>query len=401
MTTQQTSNQTAPTPTTAVGLWGQAISLDLDAVSAFAVVTGYLYLTGYLITAITLRNYGIHRFEAIKLQYIEAGVAFTVLACALALVPIITAITYYRVRVKSGLPNLWLGLIGYVSNFTILIFLLTFFAMFVTAYDWSQDTPIRVFRRWSLSEIFYIYASFSMFEVVLLPVVERLIVGRAQNPRVWYRWLVEPCRYFIVLLSLAFVVVLWHTLPWLKTWLQHIIPFFLTLVSMLLGFGGIRFWIHKVGTPETMRVISLLGAVGLIILFYVSINAYVFGVVRMLPINRGGRLPVTQTFFVSDSKVLKALPLQRDSLDGSYRWGPVYVVEESSDRVYVATANGGDWTREWNPIVAISKSAITFTTSERIRDGAPRTGSRTSIPHQQAKPRPRPGITPVLPAKSP
>lgn len=354
------------------------LPLDVD-VGVFAVVTGYLYLTGYFITAITLRNYGIHRFEAVKLQYVEAGVAFTVLAGALVVVPVVTAMTYYRVRSKSGLPHLWAGLIGYVINFSTLIMLLTFFSMFVTSYDWGRTTPLHQ----PLSRMFYVYASFSVFEVVALPVIERRILARTRSPKHWFNWLIEPLRYLIVLLSLAFVILLGATLPWLWTWLQQILPFTLCLLAIMAGGWSIRYWLAEVGAQDTRSVILILGGTGLMILFYVTINAYVFGVVRMLPMNRGGRLPLTYAHIVADDSVLKSLPLKRDSLTGAFRWGPVYIVEEGSDHLYISSVEGGDWTREWRPIIAIDKGTIKYMTSERIRDGAPRRVPRPE--HQESQ----------------
>ena len=92
-------------------------SLGLDISKIVFIVVGFFYGCGYLIQAITLRNYGIQRLETLKFQYIEVGVTFTVLAILITIVPIACYLAHFRIRKKSSeLPHFLIGAIGYVTR---------------------------------------------------------------------------------------------------------------------------------------------------------------------------------------------------------------------------------------------------------------------------------------------
>jgi len=344
----------------------------LDAAQFVALVVGYLYLSGYLINAIALRNYGIQRFEVLKLQYIEAGLVFLVLSSVFTIIPLAAIIVHFRVRRNSPLPNYKVGAVGYAINTCNLFVLITFFAVFITNFDWNTNIRIWPFRGFRLSQVFLGYLFFAVFGLSVMPWVERLIIVKIKNVKEVYLWVVEPIRYGIVLIGIAFDVLLFTTLPWLFGLLKYGYVYFVFLLAILGGLTGIVYWIKRIGRPRNIHGLTLLGSVGVLVLSYVCINAYVFSILRFIPMNRGGKLPITRSYLASDQEVLNDLPILRQVRSEGSRWGPVYILEESDNMFYVADTDIKNWFRDWVPVIAVNKDAVTFIEHERIDDGSPR-----------------------------
>lgn len=348
------------------------LPFKIEPTQLLAAVGGYLYVAGYLINAITLRNYGIQRFEAVKLQYVEVGLSFTVLSLMLTVIPTAALLVHFRVRRKAQLPNYRVGALGYLLNTCNLFGLLIVFAVFMTSYEWT--VPIRGSQRWTVGQLFYIYSTLSVFSLVLLPIVERLIVKWGWRVKSLYCWCVEPVRYLIVLLGLAFDTLLILTIPWLGDLVGQGAPYCLSVWFLYAGCGAVIYWLRKVGAQGVSPLLLTLGTTGMLAVFYVCINAYVFGVVRTIPINRGGKLPVTLSYLVSDNAVLGNLPIKSERREGASMWGPVYVLEENPDFFYVVDKEHvTNWIAEWMPVVAVRKDLVHFVLHKRIRDGHPRT----------------------------
>ena len=142
--------------------------IDLDVTKIVVLVMAFFYGSGYLIQAITLRNYGIHRLEAVKLQYIEVGVTFTVLTLLLTIVPVGCLLAHFRIRKKSGLPHFYLGATGYLLNTYNLFLVIVCFALFITRNEWH----LYVVKLDSLGIHLRLYQALTAYAIIALFVLK-------------------------------------------------------------------------------------------------------------------------------------------------------------------------------------------------------------------------------------
>ena len=348
--------------------------MKLDVTKVILAVVTFFYGTGYLIQAISLRNYGIHRLETVKLQYIEVGVTFTVLTLLLTVVPVACGLAHLRIRRKSGLLHYRIGAFGYFANTCNLFFLVVCFALFFTQDEWSTEVLLNYGGgvQLRLSEVFFIYAVLSVFVLVVLPLVERSIVARVRRRKLVYAVVVEPFRYSAVLLGVAFDVLILQAFPWIRLLLLQGLTFWASAICLVATLYVVVFYIRKLGDNRTGYILAALGTTGVFVLLYMCINAYVFAIVRHIPMNRGGKLPLTWSYLVTDDKSLGHLPVARDEDEGCIIWGPVYVVEETEDYLHIAKASGSDWFKKWVQTFSIKKDTVQYITHERIAGKGPR-----------------------------
>lgn len=344
--------------------------LGLSASGAFAAALGYLYTAGYLISAQALRNYGIHRFEPVKPQYIEVGLTFTILTVLLTLTPVAAALLHFRVRGKSGLPYYRFGATVYWLNTTNIFLVLGFFVIFVTDAEWAA--PIPLIEGLNVGGMLGVYLAIGLFSLVVLPIVERLIKRYAVSPRPWYFGVVEPVRVGTVLVGVGFDVLLVSALPWTVALAYRGVAYLGCAIILIGGLWGIFYWVRRVGRRRTAHLILTLGSVGVLFASYLAVSSYVWGVLRFVPMNRGGKLPLTETVLVSSSESLLDLPITSTRLDRTVSWGPVYVVEETSEFLYVTKDTAGDWFFEWVGVVGIDKGSLAFVEHRRTSGTGPR-----------------------------
>jgi hypothetical protein len=89
--------------------------------------------------------------------------------------------------------------------------------------------------------------------------------------------------------------------------------------------------------------------------------------------NRGGKLPLTHSYFLTCEKDLENISIpQKSTANGCSEVGPVYVIDETNDYLHVADEDDGHWDKEWVTTFAVRKDAVTFTRNERITSGGPR-----------------------------
>lgn len=116
---------------------------------------------------------------------------------------------------------------------------------------------------------------------------------------------------------------------------------------------------------------------GIAVLFYMTITAYIFGIYKFLPKNRGGALPVTEYFLkVADPALLPVGTLQSTSGLG---YGPFYLIQENDSYFFFGYDKADKWLTDFIPIHVLAKSKIDAIYAKRIEDGFPRTNTRTGL----------------------
>lgn len=355
--------------------------LGMDISKVVVAALGFFYTAGYLVQAITLRNYGIYRLETVKLQYVEVGLTFTVLLLLATVMPVACFLAHFRIRKRSGLLHYRLGAAGYTLNTYNLLFLVVCFALFFTQEEWASvlirsHNGVGGIR---LAPAFIVYICISVFVLLALPLVERLVQGRSRGRRAMFWLVVEPVRFSAVAAAVAMDVFLLRAFPWLQDLLVKGLTFAFSAIVLASVAYVIVFYVRKLGDKDSFHALLTIGLTGLFVLLYICINAYVYSVVRHIPMNRGGKLPVTQSYLGSSSAELAGLPIARSQVGAGTAIGPVYVLEETEDYLYVAEAGAGEWYKSWAVTYAVRKDTIGFIRNERIEVGGPR-AVRDSVP---------------------
>lgn len=349
-------------------------ALKYASVSEFvALSVGFLYFTGYYINSIFIRNLGIVRSELFKLEYITIGFAFALIIIGFTILPVGIFYFTYKVRRSSGLLDYHVGAIGNSLNTTICLTFPLFLALFITRFEWDLQLQSPVLGMSRFSTIAVLSLLLSAIGMAVLPFFERLIkkVGNEKKRKALFYFLVEPLRFGIFGLSLFIIVRSLIQIPWLGNLLGKAFYFFLVGAVLVGGITGAALWIKHIRNVRGKWLIYGLIGFGLSSLYYMAVTSYVFGVYNYVPYNRGGRLPLTQAFVkVTDDKKI-AFTSERN-VNGILCQGPVYIIEENEDSLFVASQSMDKWFDEFIPIHVIRKEDISYMLLERIESGFPR-----------------------------
>lgn len=348
--------------------------LNFDMKSIVIFILSYLYFAGYLIQATTLRNFGIYRLETLKFQYIEVGFTFTVLFLLITIVPVGCFLAHFRIRQRSGLLHYKIGAIGFLINTYNLFIIITFFSMFITWKEWSfimfknDSNSLQIL----LYQVFLIYLAIALVVLILFPLLERIVMSKSKRSKLIYILFIEPFRFFAVILAIVFDLLLLYFFPWIGNLIVSGLTFFGSSLMLVTTIFVIIFYMRKLGDKRSLHILAAIGSTGVIVLLFICINAYVFSVIRYIPMNRGGKLPITRSYLISDKKVFNNIPIDKSKIDEVTKLGPLYVIEETQDYLYVTNESDGSWYRDWASTFAIKKDIVQYIQNERIIKGGPR-----------------------------
>ena len=211
----------------------------------------------------------------------------------------------------------------------------------------------------------------SSIGVIVVPYIERVIDKKTseQGKIPVFRFIIEPIRYGIFVSSLILVGGAIYQIPWISALLSKGIYYALAGVVFVVGMTAATLWVKKIQNIEGISFVYPLISFGIAILYYMAVTSYVFGVYTFIPCNRGGKLPVVEAYlqFKDDQQLFS--PINKN---GVMLRGPVYIIEETTDRYFIASENMGSWLTDFVPIHAIRKDNIPYLYLQRISDGFPR-----------------------------
>lgn len=361
----------------------------LGIAEAAALLVGALYVTGYYINSIFLKNYGIPDAELFRLEYVKIGFVFWLLSTGIVFIPLGAFLLTRRVRRASNLPHFRVGWIGTSLNATLMLEPPLLLAFFATRFEWYLPlrTTVAGFSRFNAA--FGCALAVSTFAVILLPVLERICLRflRPAQLRLVFLALIEPLRFgalaFVTYVELRCVL----QIPWLPKVFAPCVSFLAVAAISTGGITAAIWWVRKIGKVHGSTWVYPLIAFGVCCLYYLAITSYVFGVYPAIPMNRGGRMPLTEAYFeVSNHDSLFA---HKDDHAGFTIRGPAYVLEQTSDTVYFAGDDMDQWFSRFVTVHALPRSSIAYARLARIEDGFPRV------------PRPAPTTRPAVPATGP
>jgi len=337
-----------------------------------ALIIGYLYVTGYYIDSVFIGNLGISHKELFRLEYIKIGFTFTLITLGLVFLPFGSFYLTYKVRRTSQLPHFHQGAIGNALNTTFALAFPLFLAFFATNYEWQLTLPVPLLGMKKFMAVALTSQFLLMTGMILVPSLERLVAARVSAPwrsRLFY-FVIEPIRYGIFIVSLFLIIRLLLQIPWTVPLLLRGFPYYLTSLVLASGPPLVALWMRQIKKVQEAWLVYPLISFPVACLYFLAVTSYVFGVYAFIPINRGGRLPLTQAFFKfksNDTILANELTIRSMKLHG-----PVYIIEETDDSYYVASEKMEGWLYEFAPIHVIRKENVPYIYLQRIDNGFPR-----------------------------
>jgi hypothetical protein len=342
-----------------------------------ALVVGFLYVSGYFINSIFVRNLGISDTELLRLEYIKIGFTF-VLTLGFVYLPIGAFALTYKVRGSSGLPHLHTGAIGNSLNTSLFLAFPLFLAFFITRHEWEMALPTTVLGIAKFKSAALTAVALSTIGTIIVPSFERVINKR--TPERWrmplFRFLVEPIRFGLLLASLYLILRSLAQIPWMGALVSNGFYYFLVVVVFVTGLSAATLWVRLIRKIKGSWLVFSLIAFGVAVLYYLAITSYVFGVYIFIPSNRGGRLPLTRAYLEVTGH--ESLFGEERVIGGVKVRGPVYIIEDHNDSLFVASERMDRWLYEFVPIHSIRKENVPYVYVERIEDGFPRVTSNAA-----------------------
>lgn len=358
----------------------KGIFKDVGIAETVGVIIGLLYVTGYYINSIFLKNYGIPDAELLRLEYIKIGFVFWLLSSGVVFLPVGAFLLTYRVRKQSGLPHFWIGLVGNALNTIVMLSVPLMLAFFGTRFEWyfPLTEPILGFQKYNVAVATGL--AVSAFAVIALPGIERL-VNKSSNAGFvkWtFRLLIEPVRFGCLMFTTYMVIAATKQIPWLLSVFGRALSFLAVSVVFMIGIMAAFRWIRQIDRVRGSSLVYALIMFGVSFFYYLAIATYVFGVYPSIPCNRGGRMPLTEAFFETPGH--EKLFAGEKQFTGYTLRGPAYIIEQSDGVLYFATFGMDKWLQDFVPIHALRKEDIPYMRLERITDGFPRVSRSATKP---------------------
>ena len=333
---------------------------------------GLLYFSGYAITSMFLRNYGIPESELFRLEYIKIGLVYWLITAGTVLIPFGAFFLTRMVRTTSRLPHYYLGWIGNSLNTTIMIGIPLILAFFATRFEWYLPLHRSVLGFRTFDAAVGTGLVISAFGVICVPFLERLtfrILSKGLS-RWIFRLAIEPLRFGCLIISLYLIFGCVVQVPWLSSVFGRATWHVVVSVVFVGGITAATLWIRHIRRVQGSSMVFLLIAFGACVFYYLSIATYVFGVYPAIPANRGGAMPVTEAYFEIQGH--NSLFQRHIDVNGITLWGPAYILDERNGTIYFVSSDMDSWFDQFVPVNALSTSSIPFIRLQRIDDGFPR-----------------------------
>ncbi|RJR30319.1 MAG: hypothetical protein C4576_33670 [Desulfobacteraceae bacterium] len=338
--------------------------------------SGFVYISGYLISALYVRSRGINQMSLVSAQYIETGLVFALLTALFIVVPLIILKMALDSRKRHGHPTLLTSLVFPIvtSNY---LYVFTFFCLFVTRYEWLLRFRFLGVET-GLIGCFGVYTGVVFVLQILFMYMKydakksgkgiSLDLENADQRQVMTtpvrRWLGKVIIAALLVATAMFDYVLLSQVGWFPAFLSRASAYlFCIILIVCIAFVVERLSHVYSDKPKRWQLWCVAGPFFLA-LYYFAISSYEFGVYINIPMSRGGRYPVTKTtlFFRPDSTHAKNGQLQRTS----------YVIEETSDHYYVIGTDVSNWFHDHPPVDGISKAEVSYPHYDHLRSGEPR-----------------------------
>jgi uncharacterized protein (DUF486 family) len=342
-------------------------------VQATGLIVGLLYVSGYYINSIFLKNYGINTPELFRLEYIKIGFVFWLIICGLIFLPFGAFYLTKRIRSSSNLPHFWVGLIGNTLNIIVMLGVPIALSFLATKFEWNYGFSDSILGFSAFNYAVSFALAVSVFLVVVLPAVERLVLRFfGQKTVLWiFRIIIEPVRFGGFFLSAFIIYRSVSQVPWLPTVLGKSGAFVAVVLVLGSGLLAAYYWVSFIRKTEGSLMVLPLIFLGVAFFYYLAMASYVYGLYPAIPSNRGGKLPLTQAYLQVNG--YDSIFTSKKKFGELVLHGPIYIIEETENKIYFANDDMDKWFEEFIQINVFNKDDVKFIQSERIDDGFPKT----------------------------
>lgn len=345
---------------------------SLGAAELAALVVGSLYVSGYYVNSIFLKNYGIPDAELIRLEYVKIGFVFWVLTMGISLLPLGSFYLTWKIRRASGLPHFYAGWIGNSMNAACALGISLLAAFLLTRFEWKYILPKPVLGFDTFNVAVGTALGVLAFGMIIVPVLERLIAKYA-TPRalkVWFYCCIEPLRFGSLFFGLYVVAASSRQIPWLALVLGRSGGFIAVSLLLTIGLYAAVRWVSHIQKVKGSAMVFPLILFGLAALYYLAVTTYVYGPYPSIPENRGGRMPLTEAYFEIDGH--DHLFADHRPLGTKVIHGPAYILEQTEDSIYFASDGMDRWFVDFIDVNCLRKEDVKYILLQRINDGFPR-----------------------------
>jgi len=363
-------------------------ALDAPSRLPLSAVTGalaaFVYVSGYLVHAFYTRGKGIPSLPLLNAEYIHTGLVFLGLTTFIIVLPAVIWRAVVKAHKRSKTPVMITAVITPFVAATFL-YLVLFYALFITHSDWAYT--VRIFNHnvslQSLSLVYFISVGLLL---CLIPAIRQFNTRRNASDSRYFSDSIDnaststACRVAVMFLqalevavTVVFLFMLWRKLPWVAPFIGRLVFYVLSLLVVFVSAKVIVGWTNVYQWKGLGNLFLLIGLPFFVAAYLILISTYAFGVYNNLPVNRGGRHPVTSaTLVVEHDYVLP--PEYIASTETQYVISRrVYILEESESYLYIAQyKDPAEWFGDAPTVRAIRKDAVLRMDLQSIMDGKPR-----------------------------
>jgi hypothetical protein len=176
-----------------------------------------------------------------------------------------------------------------------------------------------------------------------------------------------------VFATAVFAVLLWKQLPWIPHFVARMVFFLLSLVLVVVSVRIVWGWATVFESRGLRNTFLFIGFPFFVAFYLILISSYTWGVYSNLPVNRGGRYPLTTTTLTLEHDYPLPHELITETALGYISSKPVYILEDSERFLYIVDyKDPSDWRKDAPTPLAIKKQAILRMDLQSVMDGRPR-----------------------------
>lgn len=357
---------------------------QLPVSAVISALVAFVYVSGYPVHSFYTRGKGIPSLPLLNAEYIHTGLVFLGLTTFIIALPAVIWRAVIRAHERSKTP---VTITAVITPFVaaMFLYLVLFFALFITHSDWVYT--VRIFHHdVSLQLLSLSYFISVAVLLCLIPTIRQFNTRRdANDPRYFsdsidnaitstpIRALVICLQALEVAITVLFLVILWGKLPWFAPFMRRMAFYVASLLVVFFSARVIAGWTNLYQWKGSRNLFLLIGLPFLVAGYLILISTYAFGVYNNLPVNRGGRYPVTSATLVLERDYI--LPPEYVAATGSQYIvsRPVYILEDSESFLYIAQyKDPAEWFGDAPLVRAIKKDAVLRMDLQSIMDGRPR-----------------------------
>lgn len=312
--------------------------LSLPIGRSVTIISGTIYLCGYIINTVFLRSIGVDTNALVKSEFVETGLMFAFLTSALMIIPISSYFSLRDIRKEMNLDSSFrmLSTLSFIlCNFC---FTLIFFALFIKGDDFHS--LVFSWKATAMPEIFISTIFAAYLFVIILGLMFFFHLEEKSNSSAVKKF---NCCAFIAyvvfaILSVGFDYMIIVEIPWVWEGIKNSMFYLFLVIAM----GIILYWVNarscEFKTPEGFRGLGILSGITLLTLFYLAMTAYIFTTYKNIPMSRGGKLPdVRVKLIITREEALPYPDIIQSKQKETIITKPLYLIEQNNDYLFFIT----------------------------------------------------------------